>query len=387
VYGNLVVNKQKLQSKAFSTRVLRYRRLKTSDKIVTLLDAGKGQLAAVAPYSAEFVRLMRLVPHASWNCMALRWEFPIDSGREFRKHFSLWLILSSEAAANVNSSTALAPSLPCRIAVDMSDALRAMKYSNRTITRYLSIVDRYARFIEKPILESGVAEATRFLAFLEREIGSSASTINQAISALRFLYTRVLGREAPLTRRPKADRRLPGILSHDEALCIVAAPRNIKHKTILAIAYSAGLRVGELTTLRVQDIDLKRSVILVHSGKGRKDRYTILATKTRQLIELYLDVYQPKLWLFEGRNEGHISARSIQEVFYRAKKNTGIMKDVSIHSLRHSFATHLLEGGTDIRYIQELLGHSNAKTTQIYTHVAKKDFLRIRSPYDRSDEP
>jgi integrase/recombinase XerD len=351
-----------------------------------MLDAGKGRLAAVAPYSDEFVRLMRSIPGAGWNRMALRWEFPSESGRDFRKAFSSWLILSSEAAGE-NSPPELAPSMPPRIAADMADALHALKYSRKTIIRYLSVVDRYARFIETPLPESSTAEATRFLAFLEKDVGSSASTINQAISALRFLYTRVLGREAPLTRRPKADRRLPGILSRDEAMRIVAAPRNIKHRALLVLAYSAGLRVSEIAALRVQDVDSARGLILVHSGKGRKDRYTILANRTKRLLETYLELYKPRLWLFEGKDARHLSSRSIQEVFYRAKETAGISKDVSIHSLRHSFATHLLEEGTDIRYIQELLGHANAKTTQIYTHIAKKDFLRIRSPYDHSDEP
>jgi integrase/recombinase XerD len=354
---------------------------------VTLLDAGMGRLAAIAPYSEDFVRLMRSIPRASWNPLALRWEFPAEGGREFRRVFSAWLILSSEAAANAHLAPEIAVNFPTRIATDMLDALRALKYSSRTISRYLSIVDRYARFIEMPLLGSGIAEATRFLAFLEHDLGSSASTINQAISALRFLFTRVLGRELSITKRPKADRHLPGVLSREEAIRIVSAPRNLKHKALLALAYSAGLRVGELASLRVSDVDPARGVILVHCGKGRKDRYTILAIRTKRLLETYLDLYQPKNWLFEGQDGGHLAPRTIQEVFYRAKDAAGIAKDVSIHSLRHSFATHLLEDGTDIRYIQELLGHANAKTTQIYTHIAKKDFLRIRSPYDRSEEP
>jgi integrase/recombinase XerD len=347
------------------------------------LDAGKGRLAAVAPYSETFLRLIRAVPHASWNGIALRWEFPAESGREFRRAFSSWLILSSKPASSDGDSSALAPSLPARVASDMTDALRAMKYSRKTIARYLSVVDRYARFIKTPLLESGAAEATHYLAFLERDIGSSASTINQAISALRFLYTRVLGREAPLSRRPKSDRRLPGVLSREEALRVVTAPKNLKHRVLLALAYSAGLRVSELAALRVRDIDIGRGLILVRSGKGRKDRYTILAHRTKRILETYLDTYAPKAWLFEGQGGSHLSPRTIQEVFYRAKAAAKVEKDVSIHSLRHSFATHLLEDGTDIRYIQELLGHANAKTTQIYTHIAKRDFLRIRSPFDR----
>jgi site-specific recombinase XerD len=136
---------------------------------------------------------------------------------------------------------------------------------------------------------------------------------------------------------------------------IVAAPRNLKHRALLVLAYSSGLRVSELAALRVPDVDRNRGVILVHSGKGRKDRYTILASRIKRLLENYLDLYQPKLWFFEGKAGNHLSVRSIQEVFYRAKIAAGIEKNVSIHSLRHSFATHLLEDGTDIRYIQELL--------------------------------
>jgi integrase/recombinase XerD len=335
---------------------------------------------------------MRAVPASRWNHECMRWEFPAEAGRVFRRVFAAWLILSSDAANSANetgdpSTTPVAPSLPPSIATTMANSLRALKYSPRTAQRYISIADRYARFIDAPLTESGVEDATRFLASLERERGASASTINQAVSALRFLFMRVLGREAPLTRRPRSDRRLPGVLSREEAMRVVAAPRNLKHRALLALAYSGGLRVSEIAALAVSDIDPLRGVILVRNGKGRKDRYTILAIRTKRLLEAYIDLYNPREWLFEGQKGGHLSARSIQEVFNRAKNKAGITKSVSIHSLRHSFATHLLEDGTDIRYIQELLGHTNAKTTQVYTHVAKRDFLKIRSPFDQDKEP
>jgi integrase/recombinase XerD len=351
---------------------------------VTLLDAGEGKLAAIAPYSDDFVRLMRYVPSSRWNPDTMRWEFPAEGGREFRRQFTAWLILSSDAAECGIERT---PCLPPNIATAMSNSLHALKYSRRTVDRYLAIVDRYARFLDIPLIESDVEDATRFLACLEHDHDASASSINQAISAIRFLYTKVLGREAPLKRRPKSDRRLPGVLSREEAMRIVMAPRNLKHRALLVLAYSAGLRVSEIAALRVSDIDLARDVILVRSGKGRKDRYTILAKKTRRLLETYIDLYKPQTWLFDGQNGRHLSIRSIQEVFNRAKEKVGVTKNVSIHALRHSFATHLLEDGTDIRYIQELLGHASSKTTQIYTHIAKKEFLKIRSPFDFSNEP
>jgi integrase/recombinase XerD len=376
------------------------------DKRVTLLDAGEGCLAAIAPYSDDFVRLMRAVPASRWNPHAIRWEFPADEGRRFRDLFKGWLILSTEQAASVEAGSMFlapgeegesyadagsdevpcrdAPSVPPNIAAGMACAMRAFKYSRKTAKRYLAIVERFARFLDLPLVESSAEDAMRFLASIELHNEAAASTINQAISALRFLFTRVLGRELPLNRRPKSDKRLPTVLSREEASRIVCAPRNIKHRTMLSMAYSAGLRVAELACIRVADVDIQRGVILIRSGKGRRDRYTILADRMRRMLLTYTDLYKPEGWLFEGQNGGHISARSIQEVFYRAKDKCGITKDASIHTLRHSFATHLLEDGTDIRYIQELLGHANAKTTQIYTHVARKDFLRIRSPFDKT---
>ncbi len=196
-------------------------------------------------------------------------------------------------AAAAERDAAQAPGIPPSIRGALISSLRAQKYSHRTVERYLGIIDRYARWIDKPLLESGAEDATRFLAFLEARLNSSASTINQAISAIRFLYSRALGKEVILGRRPKADRRLPGVLSRDEALHLVAAPKNLKHRALLALAYSAGLRVCELATLKVGDIDFSRGVILVRNGKGRKDRYTILANRTRRLLETYLDLYKP----------------------------------------------------------------------------------------------
>jgi integrase/recombinase XerD len=354
-----------------------------TNRTVTLLDSGGGMFAALAPYSEDFLRRMKKVPGAHWNPKALRWEFSEEGLDEFRSVFSSWLVLTAKpsGASGPKAASSLSPGL-----IDaLTDAMRALKYSRKTITRYMSILERYAAFIRTPLADSSASDATRFLAYLEREKGSSASTINQAISAIRFLYKRVFGSEAPLTRRPKSDRRLPGILSREEAMRIIAAPKNVKHRAMLVLAYSAGLRVSEIAGLLVSDVDSGRGLILVRRGKGRKDRYTILANRTKRLLDVYIRLYKPREWLFEGKDGRHLTIRTIQEVFYRAKERAEVDKDVSIHSLRHSFATHLLEDGTDIRYIQELLGHSNAKTTQIYTHVAKRDFLRIRSPYDPHD--
>jgi site-specific recombinase XerD len=364
-------------------------------RTVTLIDAGDGRLAALAPYSEAFLELIRAVPGRSWNKGSLRWEFPCEACPSFRRLFSSWRILAAidlvargtetsfgEASGEELLLSPEAPSLPPVTSTAMCDAMRALKYSHRTICRYLAIAERFTRFSQKPLSETSAEDANRFLAALEKDLGASASTMNQAISAMRFLFQRILGREAPFSRRPRADRRLPIVLSRGETLRILDAPRNLKHRSMLALAYSAGLRVGEVASLRVRDIDMDRKTVFVRGGKGRKDRYTLLAEKMSRILGSYLEVYRPKDWLFEGQNDDHISSRTVQEVFYHALKTSGIGKEASIHTLRHSFATHLLEEGTDLRYIQALLGHSSPKTTQIYTHVAQRDFLKIRSPLD-----
>lgn len=154
----------------------------------------------------------------------------------------------------------------------------------------------------------------------------------------------------------------------------------------MMLVYAAGLRVGEVVRLKREDIDDKRKVIKVEQGKGKKDRYTLLSSRAELLLKEYSSVYKPDVWLFEGDIPGrHLTERSVQRVFENSCKKAGITKDVSVHVLRHSFATHLLESGTDLRYIQELLGHSSSKTTEIYTHVSTKDLRKIQSPLDNLD--
>jgi len=172
-------------------------------------------------------------------------------------------------------------------------------------------------------------------------------------------------------------------MSKEEITSILASIRNPKHTALLMLVYSAGLRVSEVAKLKPGDIDENRKLIHIRGAKGRKDRYTILSDKAVQAIRQYQNEYGLSIWLFPGQNRSkHITTRTAQAIFANACKDAGILKDVSIHSLRHSFATHLLEAGTDIRYIQELLGHKSTKTSEIYTHVSTKNLGRIRSPLD-----
>ena len=223
-----------------------------------------------------------------------------------------------------------------------------------------------------------------YLYYLANDKEASTSTLNTAINALKFYYGEVLGRKFVYEiKRPKKDKKLPVILSQGEVAKILSCVSNVKHKAILMLIYSAGLRLGEVVKLKQGDIDVGRGLIYVRGGKGRKDRYTLLSDVAMEALRHYLDKYKPVKWLFSGaRKEKHISTRTVQAIFEQAREKVGIEKEVTVHSLRHSFATHLLEGGTDLRYIQELLGHKSSKTTEIYTHVSNRDLSRIKSPLD-----
>lgn len=183
--------------------------------------------------------------------------------------------------------------------------------------------------------------------------------------------------------RPKKEKKLPEILSKNEISKLLKAVKNLKHKAILYLVYSAGLRVGEVVKLKPTDIDSDRMLIHIIQGKGKKDRYTILSETALSILRQYVKVYKPEHWLFPGQHpDKHLTERSVQKVFGNARIDAKIRKDVSVHNLRHSFATHLLEGGVNLRYIQELLGHSSSKTTEIYTHVTQKNLSNIISPLD-----
>ncbi len=176
---------------------------------------------------------------------------------------------------------------------------------------------------------------------------------------------------------------MPVVLSKEEVAKILLALYNLKHKAILMLIYSAGLRVGEVVRLKIEDIDGKRMLIHVKGSKGRKDMHTILSLKALEILRQYWEKYKPVKWLFKGAKKGrHLSIRSVDKIFRNACNKAGIKKDASVHTLRHSFATHLLEGGTDLRYIQELLGHAHSRTTEIYTHVSTKSLGKIMSPLD-----
>lgn len=237
----------------------------------------------------------------------------------------------------------------------------------------------------------GQVETIEFIRYLVSERKVSISYQNQAINAIKFYYERVLGgkRITIYLDRPQKERTLPTILSKEEVQLIISKITNLKHKTMIMLTYSAGLRVSEVINLKIQDIDSQRKQIRVAQSKGKKDRYTLLSEKILILLRQYYIKYKPIEWLFEGQSsDGKIVpyfVRSLQMILKKATKKANINKKVTMHTLRHSFATHLLENGTDLRYIQVLLGHQSSKTTEIYTHVTTKGFDKIKNPLDDLD--
>jgi integrase/recombinase XerD len=270
----------------------------------------------------------------------------------------------------------------------VAGALTVRGYSPRTRKVYLGHLRRFflwcghgsARLPQDP-----AAEGQAYILDLIRRQRISRSYQNQVVSALRFLCESVLGepRIALSIPRPRKEQPLPAVLSPDEVAAMMRKVRNPKHRALLMLVYSAGLRVGEVVRLRVPDLDMDRGLVRVRRGKGGKDRYTLLAQRAVEAVRIYRDAYPADEWLFPGsRPDRHLTPRSVQRIVKNTAEAAGIRKHVTTHTLRHSFATHLLEGGTNLRIIQELLGHQSARTTQIYTHVARSTLESVRSPLD-----
>jgi len=263
----------------------------------------------------------------------------------------------------------------------LAQEMRIRNFSQKTIKSYLYYNKEILRFANKFISEINKQDIRDYLDFLISS-QKSASTLNVAINALKFYYQSILHRKffdfEVGIKRPKEPKRLPVVLSKEEIKQMIDSTDNIKHKLIIQILYCSGLRVSELVDLKINDIDFQRKLVIVKSGKGNKDRITIISKIVLDNIDKYLLEYQPLVYLFESHEAGNkINVRSAQKVVADSAFRAGIKKEVSAHALRHSFATHLLEQGTSIRYIQSLLGHARLETTQIYTKVAVNKFNEI----------
>lgn len=272
---------------------------------------------------------------------------------------------------------------------EMKDQMIVKRYSPVTIETYMEVVKRFfAYYKDKDPVEIDGEDFKNYFLELFTKRNMSYSFQKHVISAVKFFFKRVLRKDTSayyfqIPSSPEAN--LPMVLSKDEVRDIINEPNNLKHRVVLMTVYSAGLRLSEVVNLKLSDIDSKRMLIYVRCGKGRKDRTTLLSYELLKELRIYYKKYKPRVWLFEGRDGGQYSKRSVQQIFKRALRNSGIDKKASVHTLRHSFATHLLEDGVDLRYIQKLLGHRSIKTSQVYTHITSKGMAKLKSPLDDLD--
>ena len=267
----------------------------------------------------------------------------------------------------------------------MEQDMQVRGFSPHTQQCYLGRAKEFVGYFMRPPNELGLDEIHRYQLHLARERRVSWAVFNQSVAALRFLYGVTLHKSWDIRRIPyqKARRKLPVVLSPHEVATILEALTNLKHRAILMTVYAAGLRVSEVVALRVTDIDSQRMMLRIEQGKGRKDRYVVLSEKLLTVLRQYWKATRPEHWLFPGQiPQRHLTRSSVQRIFYQARDAAGITKNVSVHSLRHSFGTHLLENGVNLRKIQLLLGHASLQSTQVYTHVARDSLEQTPCPLD-----
>jgi|SRR5688572_22639460 len=267
----------------------------------------------------------------------------------------------------------------------MLQEMQIRNYSERTVRSYIHCIERLSLYYKSSPDLLSLDQIKSYLHYCVVEKNESSSTLNQFISAVKILFVDVLQREwEPIKlKRPRRAKQLPVILSTHEVTELVEGVKNLKHRLILITAYSAGLRINEVRLLKPTDVDSDRMQLRIKCGKGKKDRVTLLSARTLELLRRYYKLFRPRTYLFEGRIPGEpIHVRTIGHIFNQAVKLSGISKAVTFHSLRHSFATHLLEQGTNLRMIQQLLGHNSLRTTSVYLHLSRFDPKEVISPFD-----
>lgn len=264
--------------------------------------------------------------------------------------------------------------------------LEHKRYSHNTIKSYSDMLSMLAGYLgDKSLGELTNHDVLDFVYDVLVEHGYSFTSQNHLVSGIKLFFKQIVGTQLDIDKleRPKREYKLPNVLSKEEVKLILEAHGNLKHKAMLSMIYACGLRRSELLSLKLVDIDRQRNMLSVRNAKGRKDRLVPISDKMIELLEDYAKNYKPKVWLFEGQNQGvQYNEQSLQCVLKQALAKANIRKPATLHWLRHSYATHLLESGTDLRYIQELLGHKSSRTTEIYTHVSRKSLQKIKSPFD-----
>lgn len=331
-----------------------------------------GFVSVQIDYNPYYVEQLKLLG-GKWQAKEKIWHLPPSRYEEvvelFQRNDNRGMVHSRDNNENIHS---------------VMDDLKRLGYSPKTIKSYTNHLKAFLAYSD------GVCDLTSinsYLLYLLEVKKTSHSYCNQAVNAIKIYarkFSNIEETEVIKLQRPKKEKKLPKVMSQSEVKRLLEVTINEKHKTALMLAYSCGLRVSEVATMPIKNIDSERMVVIVHQGKGRKDRITLLSEKMLEQLRTYYKEYRPKEWLFENpAKDGPISIRTMQQVFRNSAAKADVRKEATFHSLRHSFATHLLENGTDLRFIQELLGHSSSRTTEIYTHVSRASLNRITNPLDQ----
>ena len=342
-----------------------------SAKIIT--HKGSKRIAVYFEKNAALIARIKEFEGARWSQSLVAWHLP--DTEENRERFNIapvsYALPSTEGIAQIEK---------------FKQFLRSKRYSESTIATYSEALKSFLVFFRnKPTAEITNEDVIVYNNEHILKNNLSASYQNQIVNAIKLFFQTIQETKMMVDKihRPKRAKLLPNVLSKEEIKLILNAHNNIKHKTMLSLIYSCGLRRSELINLKITDIDSNRNIVIIRQSKGKKDRIVPLSSKILEMLRQYYPIYKPKIWLFEGQNRNEqYSEHSLQSVLKQALVKVKIKKPVSLHWLRHSYATHLLESGTDLRYIQELLGHNSSKTSEIYTHVSTKSLQQIKSPFD-----
>ena len=349
-------------------------------KLETISIKGEQYIGLAIPYDQSLIDKAKKL-NGRWDPKLRLWLFKHSSATEAK--IKLEFDIEDDLASNhtIRNKSIKVPK-------EYLDQLERKRYSPNTISTYISLFEQFLSHFPQVSPESLSDEhVAKFQTYLVKVKKVSTSTQNQYINAIKFYFEKVLGREKGFYHidRPIKEFKLPKVLTEKEVVGLLKTVTNLKHKTMLLLVYSSGLRSGELINLKISDIDGEQMRVFIRGGKGKKDRVTILSEKALEVLRKYFKEFRPKEYLFEGQYGGRYSTTSLGKVFQKALIKSKINKKLTLHSLRHSFATHLLEKGVDLRYIQVLLGHSSSQTTEIYTHITHTGWKKIKSPLDELD--
>jgi integrase/recombinase XerD len=386
--------------------------------IVTLaikLHYGEERIFISFPYSKMINDAVRQVRGVKWSKSATQWHLPVEKAAiealkqkiqtiaqldtrilkkqllERKQNAAPTLPLTKYSSQNPVKRTVnirKIRAVNAHVLPSMKQQLKLKAYSSSTISTYLNEMSQLLQALgDIPADDLQPVHLKRYLVYCLDKLGLKENTLHSRINAMKFYYEQVLGKDRFFWQipRPKKPVLLPRLLNETELRKLFNALANRKHKAMLFTAYSAGLRVSEIVNLKIADIDSKRMQIFIGRAKGKKDRYVNLSPILLDILRKYVKEYSPppREYLFESEQTlQRYPVRTVQQIFSNAKRAAGITKSVGVHSLRHSFATHLLDKGTDIKYIKDLLGHFNIKTTERYLHVSKKQLVNIVSPFD-----